>query len=192
MQDLGLEVAKLPTNSAQRLPLEELLPNGKIDQTKSGNATPHPAEEAATQSERPSADTQPVESDAALQNTKSADSSLVVNPGEAGLLQRGEIAEKDTEEKQVKAVGPGVRHLVDEEEGDALDMGNGKEKPVEDSTPKEVIKLVAKMPDEEAELLKRQWDGLRAAIESLHPVENFSVASISYRRCMQCTPLFHT
>ena len=90
--------------------------------------------------------------------------------------EQGVSAAEDMQDKGGEAIGPGIRHLAEE---DDLESGEGSEKP--EVKPK-LESLVRRMAPKDAEELRTQWEELRADVEALHHVGSFSVVSIAYRR----------
>lgn len=88
--------------------------------------------------------------------------------------QNGRVNADTSLEREI-SLGPSIRHQAEEDEPESREPS---EKPVIEEK-----SLIEKMPADQAEQLRQQWDSLRERVQALRHVESYSVVSIAYRRC---------
>lgn len=171
-QDLGLEAADPPSQPVRKLSRHEASLKLQAPEGSQGlNAAALLPIQAAAET--------PSNGDIANGWITSTDNGPV--PSSQGILPEVPESQQTEAGEDAKPSKSGIRHLAEDQQEEEAD-GDGQAKLEDTPAVADTVRLAAKLPAEEAGQLKSQWEGLKAAVESLHPVESFSIISISYRR----------
>lgn len=181
MQDLGLEAPDLPAIHSKQniLPAAKLVEEASIAEPSTALTTAPQIRSspdiATADSDRPALD--PSLEPASALSQPSADASAIherpMTEDDGGRLRH-------SAEQPVEPLAAGMRHVADE--GAEQESQEGSERAESEKLPEKVATLMEKLPAEEGEQLKQQWEALRSAVERLKHVERLSVVSIAYRK----------